>query len=276
MRLSPPLRRLAERLSRGVVLRRRLPGEFQRLPLFVTPEAGLRHWLSLSQVDPHLFRMARELVEPGAVVWDVGANVGLFAFSAAARAGVTGFVLAIEPDIWLAHLMNCSSRRIARRKLEAAPVKVLCASVSRQPGVAELEIAERARASNHLCGISGSTQTGGHRHLQPTVSVSLDSLLTSFPAPHILKIDVESHEAEVLRGAIRVLESARPVIWGEVDPSNAVAVSDLLHRSHYQLFGAADVPHPAIERAWWNTLAVPEEKIARFAGLGRFQMQAAS
>jgi FkbM family methyltransferase len=171
--------------------------------------------------------------------------------------------------------MNRSSRQIARRKLETAPVKVLCASVSRDPGVAELEIAERARASNHLFGADGSTQTGGHRHLQPTVSVSLDSLLTSFPAPHILKIDVESHELEVLRGAMRVL-GARPVIWAEVDPSNAVALSDLLHRSHYQLFGAADLPHPAIERAWWNTLAVPEEKIARFAGLSRLQMQAAS
>src|SRR5438270_12601633 len=106
MRLSPPLRRLAERLSRGVVLQRRLPADLQRLPLFVTPEAGLRHWLGLSRVDPHLFRMARELVEPGSVVWDVGANVGLFAFSAAVRAGVTGLVLTIEPDVWLADLMN--------------------------------------------------------------------------------------------------------------------------------------------------------------------------
>jgi FkbM family methyltransferase len=278
MRLSPRLRRLAEKLSRGVVLRRRLPAEFQRLPILVTPEAGLRHWLGPSRVDPHLFRMAGELVEPGAVVWDVGANVGLFAFSAAARAGVTGFVLAIEPDIWLADLMNRSSRRIAERNFKAAPVKVLCASVSREPGIAELEIAERARASNHLGGLSGSTQTGGHRYLQPTVSVSLDSLLNSFPAPHVLKIDVESHEAEVLAGAARLLESARPVIWAEVDPSNAAAVSELLYRNRYQILGAATVPHPAIKRAWWNTLAVPEEKIARLRveGMSHLQRQAAS
>jgi FkbM family methyltransferase len=253
-----------------------LPAEFHRLPLLVTPEAGLRHWLGLSRVDPHLFRMARELVEPGAVVWDVGANVGLFAFSAAARAGITGLVLAIEPDIWLADLMNRSSRRIAQRKLKAAPVRVLCASVSHHPGIAELEIAERARASNHLYGVSGSTQAGGHRHIQPTVSVSLDSLLASFPAPQVLKIDVESHEAEVLRGSARLLETARPIIWAEVDPSNAASVSELFHRNHYQLFGAAIVPHPAIKRAWWNTLAVPDEKSALFAGQSRFQMQAAS
>lgn len=256
------MRRLAERLSRGVVLRRRLPGGFQRLPLYVTPEAGLRHWAGLSGVDRHLLRMARELIKPGAVVWDVGANVGLFAFSSAAMSGPSGLVLAIEPDVWLAHLMDRSSREIAQKKMSAAPVRVLCASVSSEGRVSELEIAERARASNHLAGISGSTQTGGYRHRQPTMSVALDFLLDFFPPPNVLKIDVESHEIEVLRGAARLLESARPVIWCEVDPKNAEVVSKLLHDKNYQLFGAGDDPHPPILRAWWNTLAVPAEKAA--------------
>lgn len=260
--MGRPLRRLAEWLSRGVVLRRHLPNDFQRLPLYVTPEAGLRHWGVLSSVDRHLLGMARELVRPGAVVWDVGANVGLFAFSAASMAGSSGLVLAIEPDIWLAHLVDRSSREIAEKKLPAAPVRVLCASVSNEQRVSELEIAERARASNHLYGASGSTQTGGYRHLQPTVSVVLDSLLDFFPAPSVLKIDVESHEADVLRGAVRLLESARPVIWCEVDPKNAETVSKLLREKNYQLFGAANDPHPPILRAWWNTLAVPMEKAA--------------
>jgi FkbM family methyltransferase len=271
MTLSALSRRVAERLSRGVVLRRHLPSEFQRLPLDVTPEAGLRHWGRLSQVDPHLFRMARELVQSGHVVWDVGANVGLFAFSAAARAGASGLVLAIEPDVWLAHLMNRSARRISRRKLAVAPVKVLCAVASSQPGTGELEIAERARASNHLSGISGSSQTGGYRQLQPTVSVTLDSLLACFPPPNLLKIDVESHEAEVLRGAIRLLENSRPVVWCEVDPANSDVVSRLFHEKDYRLFGAADFPHPAITRAWWNTLAIPAEKPV-LAGVARARL----
>lgn len=262
MILGPPLRKLAERISRGVVLRRHLARDFQRLPLYVTPEAGLRYWAGLSGVDRHLLGMVRELVRPGSVVWDVGANVGLFAFSAAAVAGSSGLVVAIEPDVWLAHLMNRSAREIAQEKLPAAPVKVLCASVSSGLRISELEIAERARASNHLSCVSGSSQAGGYRQLQPTVSLALDALLDFFPPPQILKIDVESHEAEVFRGASRLLESIRPVIWCEVDPTNAEAVTELLHERKYQLFGAANVPHPLIARAWWNTLAVPVEKVA--------------
>jgi hypothetical protein len=38
------LRHLAERFSRGVILRRHLPAQFQSLPLYVSPEAGLRYW----------------------------------------------------------------------------------------------------------------------------------------------------------------------------------------------------------------------------------------
>lgn len=260
--LIAPLRRLAERLSRGVVLRRRLPRDFQRLPLFVTPEAGLRHWAGLAGVDRHLLDMARELVKPGAVVWDVGANVGLFAFSAAAKAGPSGLVVAVEPDVWLAHLIDRSSREINQKKIPAAQVRVLCAAASAELHVTELQIAERARASNHLAGISGSSQTGGFRHRQPTLSVPLDSLLEFFPAPSVLKIDVEAHEVQVLRGASRLLDSARPVIWCEVDPKNAHEVSDLLRQKNYRLFGAASNPHPLIAQAWWNTLAIPGEKAA--------------
>src|ERR1700686_2980136 len=104
------IRGLVEHLSRGVVLRRHLPARFGRLPIYVTPEAGLRYWSRMSRVDSVLYSMAEEMVKPGSVVWDVGANVGLFSFCAAALSGPSGRVLAIEPDFWLAHLINRSSK----------------------------------------------------------------------------------------------------------------------------------------------------------------------
>jgi FkbM family methyltransferase len=253
-------RELAERLSRGVVLRRRLPRHFDRLPLYVSPEAGLRFWRKdMRKVDPMLFRMVEELVKPGSVVWDVGANVGLFTFSAAALAGVNGFVLAIEPDIWLAHLLMRSASNLQRRPVRIAAVSVLCAAASNQNGVTGLEIAERARASNHLVNSTGSSQSGGRRYQQPTLTITLDSLLDVFPSPSVVKIDVETAEAKVMQGASRLLSTVRPVIWCEVAADNSDCVAHLLHNHEYELYSAGTPPsnRTSVTRAPWDTLALP-------------------
>jgi FkbM family methyltransferase len=253
-------RRTAERLSRGVVLRRRLPARFGHLPIYVTPEAGLRYWSSMSAVDPVLYSMADELVKPGSIVWDVGANVGLFSFCAAAASAPSGFVLSIEPDFWLAHLINRSSQEIGPGK--RAEVQVLCAAISDKNSISSLEIAERARSSNHLVGTMGSTQARGQRSLQAAVALTLDFLLDYFPAPSVLKIDVETHEAGVLRGATRLLREMRPTIWCEVSPENSSEVTALFHAAGYSLYGAQTQPHPPTDKAWFHTLAVPTTSLA--------------
>lgn len=257
------LRRLGENLSRGVVLRRRLPSRFGRLPIYVTPDAGLRYWGAMSAIDPLLYNMAEELVKPGSVVWDVGANVGLFSFCAAARSGRSGFVLSVEPDFWLAHLMMQSCRELPRHL--CSEVEVLCASISESSRVSELEIAESARASSHLVEALGSAQARSTRCIQQTVSLTLDFLLDYFPAPSVLKIDVETHEASVLRGAACLLRKTRPTIWCEVSHQNSSEITQLLHAAGYELLGAETRPHPPIDRAWFHTLAVPKASITTYA-----------
>jgi len=203
-------------------------------------------------------RMARELVKPGAAVWDVGANVGLFSLSAASLAGPAGSVLAIEPDLWLANLLSKSARH-ARLSKQSAQVDVLCVAITETPGICQLQIAERSRASNHLAQAHGSTQAEGIRHVQQSVAVSLDFLLAHFPAPTVLKIDVESAELEVLRGATQLLQTSRPVILCEVTPDNSDAVAHILHQNRYQLFEADTDPaqRQPVRRAPWSTLAIP-------------------
>jgi FkbM family methyltransferase len=163
--------------------------------------------------------------------------------------------LSIEPDFWLAHLITRSCQEIAQ--YPCSKVQVLCASISDSNRVSTLEIAERARASNHLVGTTGSTQASGSRCTQPTVSLTPDFLLDYFPPPSVLKIDVETHEVSVLKGATRLLREIRPTIWYEVSPENSTEIMELLHAAGYKLFGAAVRPHPPTERAWFHTLAVP-------------------
>src|ERR1700692_3930430 len=99
------LRRIAERFSRGRILKRHLPKEFDRRFIYVSPDAALRFWRhDLATVDPALFALVRKVVKPTNRVWDVGANVGLFSFAASAVSGLAGSVLAIEPDPFLTEL----------------------------------------------------------------------------------------------------------------------------------------------------------------------------
>lgn len=238
-------------------MKRHLPPAFCRLPIYVSPEASLRYWLPMSRSDGMLYRMAKELVRPGAIVWDVGANVGLFSVCASALAGPSGRVLAIEPDIWLCQLL---ARTAAAQKDTSAAISVLCAAVSEDSRITQLQIAERCRAANHLQDSCGSSQVKSDRASQATVTVSLDFLLDYYAAPSVVKIDVETHENRVLSGASRLLKTARPTIWCEVSPENSIAVCDFLHEYGYELYAAATPQprEPLARRASWDTLAVPK------------------
>ena len=234
------LRRILRRLSRGVVLKRHLPRDFGHLPLFVSPDSGLAYWRQdLAKVDPFLLSMARELVRPKMVVWDIGANVGLFSFAAAALGGQ---VLAVEADTWLANLMH---RSVLLNKL---PVTVLPAAVSDAPGISRLYLSEQGRASNSLHG-EGVAQT--------VIAVTLDSLLEYFPAPQVLKIDVEGLEYAVLRGARKVL-AARPIIFCEVNEHHE-DIAELLTEAGYELQAARASVRTPLTRPSRDTLAVPRK-----------------
>lgn len=246
------LRTVAERLTHRVVLPRRLPGPYRRARIYVSSEGGLTYLRPrMSKVDPNLQRLAAEVVRPGSVVWDIGANVGLFTVAAAVRAGAGGRVLAVEPDTWLVSLL----RRSAARNRRFAPVEILPVAVSDRVGVGRLHIARRNRSTNHLAGF-GTNQAGGTRRVDLVPTVTLDWLAGQFPAPDVIKIDVEEAEALVLGAAAAVL-AARPVIVCEVAAVNADRIMDLLGPYGYRFFdgGDPDPGRPSLNRVPWALLA---------------------
>jgi FkbM family methyltransferase len=233
-------RHILKNLSRGVVLKRHLPREFGSVPLFVSPDSALGYWRrDISQVDPFLLSMVRELVRPKMSVWDIGANVGLFSFAAASLGAQ---VVAVEADTWLANLIHRSTL------LNKLPVTVLPAAVSDRQGVSRLYLSDEGKASNSLCG-SGVAQT--------VIAVTLGSLLDHFAAPQVLKIDVEGIEHAVLSGARRVLQ-ARPLIFCEVT-NNHEGIGQLLRQADYEFYAAREANRHPLLRPSQDTLAVPRQ-----------------
>jgi FkbM family methyltransferase len=247
-----PLRTFIERLSRGRILKRHLPADFGSVPILVSPDAALSFWKTRTESD--LFDFAREFVEAGSVVWDLGANVGLLSIAAAQRASASGKVMAIEADIWLAALLRKSA---ALQPPTSAPIQVISAAIFDSPMIASFNVAKRGRASNFLTVAGGSTQTGGVRETVSVLTITLDWLLEQGVAPNVLKIDVEGAESHVLRGAKRVLAEARPVILIEVFDASRDEVTETLFRNGYKLYDWDAKPRVRIEKASFNTLAVP-------------------
>jgi FkbM family methyltransferase len=250
------LRSLAERFSRGRSFRYRLPGKYGGCSMYLTPEAGLRYWLPKRGLrgDENLLRNAAENVKPGHIVWDVGANMGLFSFAAAGLAGPTGRVYAIEPDATMAQLI----RRSARLNPASSPVEAIPCAVSDSISLAQFNIAQRSRTSNALAGFELG-QAGGVRQVETVVTVTLDWLAEHIPAPDVLKIDVEGAELTVLRGAIDILKTKRPVVLFELTRRNWSEDSRIFWDLGYTLYDS-DLP-PAqrvpLSDAPFNVLAVP-------------------
>jgi len=245
----PMLRTMLERLSRNWVLKRRLPADLGSRQVYVSPDAALRFWRrGLESADPVLFRLARHFVEPGAIVWDVGANVGLFSFASAALAGESGRVVSVEADSWIAGLL----RRSARPFPGHAPVTVVNAAVSDRVTLLDFNVAQRGRCSNFVSGF-GTTQTSGSRASFPVIAVTLDWLAERFPKPNVLKVDIEGMDYLALRGAKDVLKN-RPVIISEIQSSEAAEVEGLLAEYGYRFFNTDLQP---VHDLPYDTVAIP-------------------
>jgi hypothetical protein len=150
-RLIPaPVRWAAERLSRNIVFRSRLPARFGRRSIYLSPGNHLGVLKpGLNRFETYLLGFAERFVGHGCVVWDIGSNMGIFAFPAAHKARASGFVLAIEPDPF---------NQLILRRTRSHPdnvdlnVTILPAAVSREIGTAELQMPKRGRSANWLEG----------------------------------------------------------------------------------------------------------------------------
>jgi FkbM family methyltransferase len=196
-------------------------GRLLRLPLKVIPgERPLRvirgplrgqRWIPASSVhgcwlgsfERYEQDLLVRLVQPGQVVFDLGANVGFYTLLAARLVGRTGRVIAFEP----------ASRNIRylKRHLDlnaCTNVTVVEAAVGDTAGIAVFQPGA-SHAEGHLV-----TDAGVSADSYRVPVVTLDDLVASreLPLPHILKIDVEGAEYAALVGATDVLRRARPEI----------------------------------------------------------------
>ncbi|MCS7035616.1 MAG: FkbM family methyltransferase [Saprospiraceae bacterium] len=144
--------------------------------------------------EPGLQHQIGRYLRPGAVVFDIGANIGQYALFFSEQVGEGGRVYSFEPDPrnyaflqFNVHLNRC-------RNVVCCPFGI-GAEDAEQPLFRDTDTGGRRSSFK-------KEFVGAHYHgSSETVAVKrLDGLIAAFGQPDFIKIDVEGFEEEVLRG----------------------------------------------------------------------------
>jgi FkbM family methyltransferase len=175
--------------------------------------------------------------ERGMVLFDIGAHFGLFSLAAAHYEGKS---IAVDPSPAAIHMVETQ----AKLNRHTDSIRTVRAAVSDSCG--EIDMLAGGVFSDDYFIISRGRSKSDLTRLE---AITIDKMAQDFGTPSHIKIDVEGHEASVLRGARATLSSASPVLFVELH--NEIVISgggnpdealDELDRMGYAVFGVDGKP----------------------------------
>ena len=156
-----------------------------------------------------VWRILQSHLKPGAVLYDVGAHIGLFSLIAARELGVQGSVFVFEPD-------PANVRRIeehaSRNGLDALGIIPKAAWFID----GRMKFQRACSQSSMNRGAIAEDNSVASESTIEVETVTLDSFGREHALPSIVKIDVEGSEAAVLLGSEGIFRSVKPVVICEV------------------------------------------------------------
>ena len=183
------------------------------------------------------------LVRRGDVVFDVGANQGIFAALMSNLAGREGRVHAFEPSPETCGLLRAT---LAARARFPANVVVNATAVGAEDGTATLHTPQRDHGQASLKTHDTGSWSGGAAVQSREIAVTrLDTYVASLQPARIdvVKMDIEGGELPALRGFAAGLRTFRPIVacelcgaWTRAFGYEPVAVIDELRRAGYDAF----------------------------------------
>jgi FkbM family methyltransferase len=212
--------------------------------------------------EPEVQRALQEFVEPGQVVYDVGANIGFFTLLLARLVGPGGRVFAFEPMPENAVALR---HNVALNGL--ANVTVVQKAVSSESGTAQLLLSPHsAFHSLDLEGASKRDVLGPKSGEISVETITLDEFVAEDPVrvPDLIKLDVEGAEVIALEGMRRVLESAQPLLLCELHGTHD-GYRDFVDSMRYEA-RIIDAESPRHDPVNPHTLAWPRERDVQVVG----------
>ena len=132
-----------------------------KLVVWITPDSQLKYFFG--DLDHKLIAVADKFIHKNDVVFDIGANCGVFGFASHLKGAKKVFFF--EPDLFLAKLIE---KTIDFNELTSGAA-ILPIALSDEVVHHKFEIASRGRASNSLINL-GRKQKGGIRAIKSVVT----------------------------------------------------------------------------------------------------------
>lgn len=217
---------VANAVGRPFTYRHRLLGRF-----VYHPSDDLSRQLLLYDFEQPELQFAIQQAQRGGTIVDVGANIGVFTVACARATLGKGHVVALEPSPATFEKLKFTCARLGVTNVELLPIAAACENTRRRfvaGGIHDLRhhLADARREPDSQ---SIDIET---RRLDDVCGERAGSVT-------LLKVDVEGHEVEVLRGAARILENGRARLIVEVYPraleaagASVAVLRDLLSRTH--------------------------------------------
>lgn len=170
--------------------------------------------------EPETLEWIDRYIRPGDILWDIGANVGLYSLYAALTANVT--VYAFEPSGLNFTLLVEHIERNGRGEA----IKPMCVALGAETKIETLHVGEFApgHASNAVGDARTQFQSFDPVFAQAVPAFRADDFIQIFKlsGPDHIKLDVDGIEGVILSGASKVLKKVKTLIV-EVEGENAEA-----------------------------------------------------
>jgi FkbM family methyltransferase len=176
------------------------------------------------EFSPGEAELFQQIIKPGAVIVEAGANVGAHTLQLSRLAGDRGAVFAFEPQrlVFQTLCANLALNSIAN---------VYCRdeALGEAPGTIRVPLLD-PQADNNFGGLALGGAAG-----EPVAVITLDSLNLS--RCDFLKVDVEGMELSVLKGAAQTIAKHRPLVYVENDRQDqSPALIEYLFSLGYNLY----------------------------------------
>lgn len=179
---------------------------------------------------PELFYLS-EIVKPGFICIDIGANVGYYSFFLSKYAGNEGEILAVEPIPLFAEIWKKNVKPGKRKNL-----KLFNCALGGESTMVQMGIPEVDGVLHHGMTKIVSTREEKYVKFYDVEMKVPDKLFADLDRIDFIKCDVEGYESIVFGNMLNVIRKHKPLIQSELSGNeNRNRVIDLLLNEGYAL-----------------------------------------